>query len=96
MDAPLITENCVVPMLETPFLRVFDLQYAPGRHYYDATRRTAEQLVAPKSEEAFQAMTADAVTCVVVLQTPGRNRGCCSPMNTAIRPGASCFPRRRG
>ena len=72
MDAPLITENCVVPLLETPFLRVFDLQYAPGRHYYDATRRPAEQLVAPKSEEDFQTMTPDAVTCVVVLQTPGQ------------------------
>ena len=49
------------------FIRVFDLQYAEGKHYYDATRRTADDLVAAKTTEEFKKMRADAVTCIVVL-----------------------------
>jgi len=71
MNHPVITPDCVRPLLETPYLNVFDLQYAPGRHYYNATRRPADQLVSVKSEADFQSMTPDAVTCVVLIRTPG-------------------------
>lgn len=33
-----IKKEQVVPLLETKFIKVYDLQYAPGKHYYDATR----------------------------------------------------------
>lgn len=64
-----IKKECVVPLLETKFIKVFDLQYEEGRHYFDATRRTADNLVAIKSDEEFKAMSADAVTCVVVIKS---------------------------
>jgi len=53
------------------FLRVFDIQYAEGRHYYNATRRTQEELVVTKDDEAFRAMIPDAVSCCVILDNPG-------------------------
>ena len=71
MKQPEITPACVETLLETPFLNVFDLRYAPGRHYYNATRRGADRLVCVQSEEDFQSLTPDAVTCVVLLRTPG-------------------------
>lgn len=64
-------ENTEV-LFDGKFLRVVDLKYAPGKHYYDATRRTKEELVAVKSDEAFRAMLTDAVSCVVVLDMQGQ------------------------
>lgn len=67
MNAPDFSKENIKPLLETKFIRVFDLQYAEGKHYYDATRRTADDLVASKSTEEFKKMRADAVTCMVIL-----------------------------
>ena len=69
-NAPDISRAHIVPLLDTPFLRVFDLQYAEGRHYYNATRRPLENLVAPMSGEDFRRMAPDAVTCIVILRLP--------------------------
>ncbi len=62
----------VETLLDTRFVKVYDLQYAPGRHYYDATRREKERLVAGMSPEAFDAMVPDAVSCCVVWHEEGR------------------------
>ena len=51
MEKPNITKETTETLLETKFLKVFDLQYAPGKHYFDATRRSKENLVALQSEE---------------------------------------------
>lgn len=67
----IIKKEMVKPLLDMKFLRVFDLQYAEGRHYYDATRRDMDDLVAIKSGEQFQAMEADAATCYVVIKAKG-------------------------
>lgn len=64
-----ISRDCVTPLFESKFIKVFDLQYAPGKHYYDATRRTADNIVAVKSTEEFKTMLPDAVTCVVIIKT---------------------------
>lgn len=58
-------------LFDSPYLRVADLQYAPGKHYYDATRRDMENLTAVKSDEEFAAMLADAVSCFVILDGEG-------------------------
>ena len=63
---PKITKQNIKTLLETKFIKVFDLQYAEGRHYYNATRRSADDLVAVKSTEEFQNMLPDAVSCVVI------------------------------
>lgn len=71
MKGPEIGRDQVVEMLDARFIRVFDLRYAPGKHYYDATRRSADDLVAVRTDEEFRSMLPDAVTCFVVLRTPG-------------------------
>ncbi len=56
-------------MLDAKFIRVYDLKYAEGRHYYDATRRNIDSLVAVKDDEAFRNMVPDAVSCFVIVIT---------------------------
>ena len=69
---PNITKECVEEILDKKFLRVFDLKHAEGKHYYDATRRSFDKLVAPMSEDEFRTMLPDAVSCVVVLEIPDK------------------------
>ena len=52
-------------LFESKFIKVFDLQYQEDRHYYNATRRDENDLVAAKSTEEFKKMLPDAVSCVV-------------------------------
>lgn len=54
--------------MESRFIKVYDLQYAPDRHYFDASRRSLDNLVAHKSDEDFQNMLPDAVSCFVILR----------------------------
>jgi len=61
----------VEPLFDSPFIRVADLQYAPGKHYYNASRRTFEDMVAVKTDQEFKTMLPDAVSCIVVLDMPG-------------------------
>lgn len=70
-NKPDINKNNIVSMLETPYIKVFDYQYAEGRHYYNATRRSFEDLMVLKSDEDFKAATPDAVTIMVVLCVEG-------------------------
>ncbi len=67
----LIIREKIETLFDSPFLRVFDLQYAPGKHYYNATRRTLEDLTAVKSDSDFKGMLPDAVSCIVILDMPG-------------------------
>ncbi len=61
----------VETLLDTRFIKVYDLQYAPGRHYYDATRREREHLVAGMTKSEFDGMVPDAVSCCVVWHEEG-------------------------
>ena len=65
---PVIRKENVKTLFESRFIRVFDLQYEEGKHYYDATRRTVDNLMAIKSDEEFRNALPDAVTCVVILK----------------------------
>ena len=64
---PTIKKENVKPLFDSKFIKVFDLQYEEGKHYYDATRRSLDRIAAVKSSEEFRAMLPDAVTCVVIL-----------------------------
>lgn len=64
---PTIKEENVKPLFDSRFIKVFDLQYEEGKHYYDATRRSLDRIAAIKSDEEFRTMLPDAVTCVVIL-----------------------------
>lgn len=55
-------------LFETKFIKVYDLK-PNGKHYFNATRREKDDLVAIKSDEEFKAMLPDAVSLVVVVNT---------------------------
>jgi ADP-ribose pyrophosphatase len=67
-----IKKEQVETLIDKKFVRLYDLQYEEGKHYYDASRRTADDLVAVKSEEEFLVMLPDAVSCIVILELPGQ------------------------
>lgn len=71
MNCPILKKERLVDCFESRFLNVYDLNYAEGRHYYDASRHNKDNLVATKSEEEFKNMLPDAVTCFVIIKTPG-------------------------
>ena len=64
---PIIKKENVSPLFESKFIKVYDLQYKEGKHYFDATRRSSDDLMAIKSVEEFKKSLPDAVTCVVIL-----------------------------
>ena len=66
-----IRKEDIKVVFDSPYIKVADIQYAPGKHYYDATRRNMEELIAVKSDEEFRTMLPDAVSCIVILRTPG-------------------------
>ena len=66
-----IRKEDIKAVFDSPYVKVADIQYAPGKHYYDATRRNLEELIAVKSDEEFRTMLPDAVSCIVILDTPG-------------------------
>ena len=70
MDRLVIAKNCVKTLLDERFIKVYDLQYAEGKHYFDASRRKPEDLVCVKTDEEFREMLPDAVSCCVVLCLP--------------------------
>ena len=65
---PVILKENIEPLFDSKFIKVFDLQYEEGKHYYDATRRSLDRLAAIKSDSEFRAMLPDAVTCIVILK----------------------------
>ncbi len=67
MQGYTIKKDMVETIIDKKFIRLFDLKYDTGRHYFDATRRSLDDLVATKSEEEFRQMLPDAVSCVVII-----------------------------
>lgn len=65
-----IDRNNIETLFENRFLKVYDLRYAKGKHYFEASRRGAEDLVVRKEGEDFRGMLPDAVTIAVVLHLP--------------------------
>lgn len=65
---PVIRKENIKPLFESKFIKVYDLQYEEGKHYYDATRRSLDRIMAAKSDEEFRVSLPDAVTCVVILR----------------------------
>ena len=66
-----IEKERIDTLYESRFLKCYDLRYAEGKHYYEASRRGKDGLVAAMPEEEFREMLPDAVTVAVVLHLPG-------------------------
>ena len=62
-----IKKENVETIIDKKFIRLFDLKYEEGKHYFDATRRPIDEIVAIKDEDEFKKMLPDAVSCVVVV-----------------------------
>jgi len=73
----IIKKEQVETVYDSRFIKVFDLQYEPGKHYFDATRRSIENLAAVKNDEEFKQMLPDAVSCVVILKISGQEPRLC-------------------
>lgn len=69
-EGPRIAREDVKTLFDSPYICMVDLEYAPGKHYYDATRRGMEDLAAVKSDEEFEAMVPDGASCIVILAVP--------------------------
>ena len=65
-----IRKDRIETLYGTRFLSLYDLQYAEGKHYFEASRRSRDDLVVQKPDEAFRAMLPDAVTIAVILRLP--------------------------
>ena len=66
-DKPVLTREKTHPVFDSKFIKVFGMEYVEGKQYMNATRRELDELVALKSDQEFKEMTADAVSCVVIL-----------------------------
>ncbi|MDO4649409.1 MAG: NUDIX hydrolase [Eubacteriales bacterium] len=71
MDGLEIRKESVTTEFSSPYIKVYDLQYAEGKHYYDASRRSRESLMAIKSDEEFKTSVPDAVSCAIIVEVPG-------------------------
>ena len=67
-----IKKDQVETVLDKKFLRLYDLHYEEGRHYFDASRRPLEELAASMTEEEFKKMIPDAVSCFVIIEKKGK------------------------
>ena len=67
---PVIEKKNVKELFQSKFIKVFDLQYEENRHYFNATRRNEDDLVAVKPTEEFKKMLPDAVSCFVIWNPP--------------------------
>jgi len=69
---PIIKKECVKQLLDTKYAKVFDLQYKKGCHYYDATRRELDDIIAIKSDDEYKRMLPDATTSIVIIKNDGQ------------------------
>ena len=51
MEKIIITNEQVKMLHNERFLKMFDLQYKEGKHYFEATRRELDDVVAIKSDD---------------------------------------------
>ena len=59
---------------ESEYMNLYDLQYREGGHYYCASRRKKDRMVALTRDEECKTMQADAVSCFVVLNIKGQTK----------------------
>ncbi|MBP3894762.1 MAG: NUDIX domain-containing protein [Atopobiaceae bacterium] len=71
-EMPAVSKPHVNEIAGTPYLRLYDLAYDDGTHYYEASRRKLDDLLVGKDEAERAQTLPDAVSCCLVLETRGR------------------------
>ncbi len=66
-----IKEENIKTLHDDKYLNLYLMEYERNPHYLLASRRQKDKLVALKSEDEYKSMLPDAVTCVVIVETPG-------------------------
>ena len=70
-ETPRILPDETVELAGTRFLRLYDLAYDDGSHYFEASRRVRGDLLAFRSDQELKEALPDAVSCCLVLEVPG-------------------------
>jgi len=60
----------VTELYGTRFIKLYDLEFEGGYHYFEASRREADDLLAVKDEEERNASLPDAVSACLIIETP--------------------------
>lgn len=60
----------VTELYGTRFVKLYDLEFEDGYHYFEASRREADDLLAVKDEEERNASLPDAVSTCLIIETP--------------------------
>ncbi len=70
MVKPKFNEDCIDTLYDAKFLKLYDMRYAEGKHYFNVSRRSKSELVGIKEDQDFRNMLPDAVTIAVILHLP--------------------------
>ena len=65
-----LSETDVRKVLDTRFIKAYELSYENGVRYIDASRHDQADLAALKSDQEIRRMLPDAVSCVLINETP--------------------------
>lgn len=71
MERPVIVPEDVRELAHTRFVKLYDLAYQDGAHYFEASRRERGDLLALKDPDKFDQLLPDAVSCCLVLDSVG-------------------------
>ncbi|MBO4819305.1 MAG: NUDIX hydrolase [Firmicutes bacterium] len=66
-----ITKDDIDVLYDGKYLNLYNMKFNTNPHYLVASRRKKDELIALKSKEEYKDLMADAVTCVLVIRTPG-------------------------
>ena len=71
MEQPIIRADQTRTLADARFIKLYDLAYEDGRHYFEASRREAHDLLALRSQDEIDQALPDAVSCCLVVEAPG-------------------------
>ncbi len=73
MKKIIVTKEMIKNLYNGRFLKLCDLQYGEGKHYYEATRRELDDVVVVKGHNEKNNLIADAVTIAIIVFLPGES-----------------------
>ena len=71
MDEPRILSEQTRTLADARFIKLYDLAFEDGAHYFEASRREPEDILAFKSDDELRTALPDAVSCCLVLAPVG-------------------------
>ena len=72
MQEPKILPDQSKTLAATKYVKLYDLAYENGVHYYDASRRDKDQLFAFKQDPELGSALPDAVCAVIIVKEAGQ------------------------